>query len=77
MKDLKCEVAFMYGENDWVERDSADRMITKGEIQGKIFIASKSGHHLYAENAFECSAHLITFVFGDEARKEFVQNEGN
>jgi hypothetical protein len=37
MKNLKMNVAFLYGDYDWVERAPADDLILKGEVKGEVF----------------------------------------
>lgn len=57
----RIPMAFMYGEFDWVNRDTGDRLIKTGRIQGEVFQTAESGHHLYIEAAEECVACILKF----------------
>lgn len=59
-------VAFLYGDYDWVERAPADDLILKGEVKGEVFTVQNSGHHLYIEGGKECSVNIISFCFGED-----------
>ena len=57
-------IAFMYGECDWVNRATGDRLISSGKVQGEVFQTANSGHHLYIEAAEECVACIVKFIYG-------------
>ena len=50
-----CDWIWMYGENDWMNKDGAESITTKinkkdGNNKSRVVIAPKSGHHLYFDN---------------------------
>lgn len=51
LKKADFPICFLYGEHDWMERSTADKLIEKGEIKGRVYTVSDAGHHLYIENA--------------------------
>ena len=65
-------MAFMYGEYDWVNRATADKLIESGVIQGEVFQTADSGHHLYVEAAEECVACILKFVKGKTVADAFI-----
>ena len=66
-------MAFMYGEHDWVNRSTGERLLANG-CQGEIFQTADSGHHLYVEAAEECVACIIKFHSGQEEALKFIES---
>ena len=44
------KITFLYGETDWMERETAENLIEKSIIDGVVHSVPNSGHHLYIEN---------------------------
>jgi hypothetical protein len=46
MKDLKMAVHFYYGENDWMRREIADKLLNEGHLKNESVVITipKSGH---------------------------------
>ena len=73
LPSLKIPIAFLYGVNDWMARESADDLVFRGEVNGEVFETQNSGHYLYVEAPHECCSSIIKFVHGDEAQAQFLQ----
>ena len=67
-------MVFIYGENDWVSRAPADRLIDGGLVQGGVYQTANSGHHLYLEAAEESVACILKFLQGEKVANEFIDN---
>ena len=68
----KVPIGFLWGDQDWVAREkpTAEKLLYEGKIDGEIFIASNSGHHLYLESAQEVANHVINFTHGQSRDSE-------
>ena len=53
-------VSFMYGDFDWMERETADKLVKDKVVNGKVFNISEAGHHLYIQNPVECVGNLLS-----------------
>ena len=65
-------VSFMHGAYDWVTRESADKLVAEGKVQGCVVTVSEAGHHLYIENAVECVASLLSFTHDETVSNQFI-----
>ena len=52
-------VTFLYGEYDWMERETAEKLCEEKVVNGHVFSVSEAGHHLYIENPVECVANIL------------------
>jgi pimeloyl-ACP methyl ester carboxylesterase len=46
MKNLNMAVFFFYGENDWMRREIADKLLNEGHLknESQVITIPKSGH---------------------------------
>lgn len=46
IKNLNMPVYFFYGENDWMRREIADKLLNEGHLKNgsKVITIPKSGH---------------------------------
>ncbi|KAL0949913.1 hypothetical protein HGRIS_009941 [Hohenbuehelia grisea] len=51
---LKIPVTFVYGDHDWMDpkggEESVEKLRQAGNGQGKMYLASHAGHHVYLDN---------------------------
>jgi cardiolipin-specific phospholipase len=71
LPQLDVEMTFMYGDYDWMESDTAAKLIQENKVKGKCFVVDEAGHHLYVENPAECVANLLQRTHGVEVCKLF------
>ncbi len=43
----KLRVHFIYGDQDWMESDTAKHLITSGKVRGSLTIVSNAGHNVH------------------------------
>ncbi|KAG6837990.1 hypothetical protein H0H93_008384 [Arthromyces matolae] len=54
ISELKIPVTFVYGDHDWMDpeggRQSVENLRKAGNGQGRMYIVSNAGHHVYLDN---------------------------
>ena len=68
-------VTFLYGEFDWMERETAEQLVKDKVLNGKVFSVSESGHHLYIENPVECVANILRCTHNEETSNLFISSK--
>ncbi|KAF8631263.1 hypothetical protein AX15_002590 [Amanita polypyramis BW_CC] len=52
--ELQIPITFVYGEHDWMDPqgglDSVERLRQAGNGQGRMYVISNAGHHVYLDN---------------------------
>jgi len=66
-------MCFMYGDYDWMDRETADNLVKDG-VKGEVHSVLDSGHHLYIENAAECVAHLLQCTHDENTANIFISS---
>jgi cardiolipin-specific phospholipase len=59
LKDLSMPVAFIYGEDDWMDYRHAEDAAKQMAVPTRIIRVPKSGHQLYIENPKDFNAALL------------------
>jgi len=67
-------ITFMYGDYDWMERESAENLVKAGKVQGKVFNVEDAGHHLYIQNPVKCVANLLSQTHGQAIADAFSKS---
>lgn len=64
----------MYGDFDWMERETAEQLIKEKKVNGVVYSVSESGHHLYIQNPVECVRNILTDTHGEIVASAFTLN---
>lgn len=67
-------ITFLYGDFDWMERETAEKLVKDKVVNGRVFSVSESGHHLYIENPNECAANILLCTHGKETSNTFISS---
>ena len=65
-------ITFLYGEFDWMERETAEQLVKDKVVNGKVFSVSEAGHHLYIENPAECAANILSCTHNEDTSNLFI-----
>jgi pimeloyl-ACP methyl ester carboxylesterase len=75
IKDLgNLPITFLYGEFDWMERETAEDLVNKKMVNGRVFSVSDSGHHLYIENPVQCVADILLCTHDENTANLFISS---
>lgn len=65
---LKMKASFLYGDQDWMDRDAADYLKNEGHLKkgSRVVTVPNAGHHLLVDNPQFSAIWIYGQVFGNQ-----------
>lgn len=66
LPNLQMKVAFLYGDQDWMDQDPADELLSFGHLKdgSSVVTVPQAGHNLIVDNPTFVAIHVYSQVFG-------------